>query len=708
MNDPIIKDYFSEGGTLDKSLPFYEYRHEQLVMAEHVYDTFLKKGILIAEAKTGTGKTLAYLIPAVLSRKKTVISTGTKNLQEQIFKKDIPFLKETLGMHFDAACMKGRANYICLKKLKIFKKQGSFEFEEDVKHFNKVLAWISETATGDIEELTDIPENSPFFRQITSTSEQCTGQKCPNVKECFITRMKEHSLKADIIIINHHLFFADLVVKENSDQFVIVPHYKALVFDEAHQIEDTASSYFGVVMSSYRFEELVRDTKFFMSTNTMVDAILNDILDRLTRDATKLFNIFSKFTRSGGSTYKLAKIMSTKEESIEKSRTKLFDSIDLFVAHLETIKKLPEDLNNCLRRAEATKAELFFVTDMSDLNYVYYCETRGKGTFLKASPIDVSSTLKSALFEKQDTIVMTSATLATDNCFTYIKERVGLTGKIGGNPSADSNIPEENGIEYVYEDINEHNVGASVPGFRDVTNPVGSQALPGGLSETLIEELILESPFDYESRALYYLPLIKNDPSSEKFADEAAEKILKLIQVTGGRTFALFTSIRNMRKVYELISAKIEQNTFMQGDMPKSALLKEFISDKTSVLFATMSFWGGVDVQGDSLVSVIIDKLPFSSPYEPLNESKINLIKQKGGNPFFDFQVPQAIITLKQGLGRLIRKKDDYGILTILDRRLRSKGYGRKFIDSIPKAKTTREINDVEKFLKQFTSEDKE
>ena len=651
MEQPGIKDFFREDGILSESLPYFEYRHEQLVMAEHVYDTFLNRGLLIAEAQTGTGKTLAYLIPAVLSGKKTVISTGTKNLQEQVFKKDVPFLREKLGIDFKASCMKGRANYICLKKYKQFSKQGSFEFKRDVKHFSKVSDWLKKTASGDIEELTDVPENVSFFKYITSSSEHCSGQKCADFKECFITRMKERSLEADVIIINHHLFFADLVVKESSNMYV-VPHYQAIVFDEAHQLEDTASSYFGIGVSNYKIEELARDTKFAMSAEKVVDDRLASSLDELVNNGSQFFMPFRDFSKGNDTAFKLSAAMNYKKEAIEQALVKLYNSFDITISHLEVMKGKKDDMQNCLHRAKAMKDELAFIMDMSDENYVYWCENRKRATFIKATPIDVSETLRETLFNKQGVIVLTSATLAADNGFTYIKERLGIP------------VPEEGVIQ-----LNEP------------------------------DELILPSPFDYENHALYYLPRMKNEPASPGFAGECAANMLNLILACGGRTFALFTSNKNMRAVHKLISDKIPHKTFMQGDMPKSAILKEFIEDRSSVLFATMSFWEGVDVQGDALICVIIDKLPFASPGDPLIEAKINLIRKKGGNPFFDLQVPQAIITLKQGLGRLIRKKDDYGILSILDKRLRTKGYGRKFIKSIPKARVTAKVEEVKEFL---------
>jgi ATP-dependent DNA helicase DinG len=656
MRDLTIKEYFSEDGPLKATLPYFEYRKEQVIMAEHVYDTFMRRGILIAEAQTGTGKTLAYLIPAVLSGRKTVVSTGTKNLQEQIFKKDIPFLKDKLGLKFSAACMKGRANYICLKKYRHFSKQGTFEFKSDVEHFHNIGKWLTATGTGDIEELTGIPDNAPFFKNITSSSEQCSGQKCPNVKECFITKMKERSIKADIIIINHHLFFADLAVKESSDQFVVVPHYHSLVFDEAHQLEDTASSYFGITVSNYKLEELIRDLNFAVSTEKIADERLPPITDKFLADSAKFFNIFKRFSKNDETTFKLATLMKYKEAAAIEALMNLYSSFDHLAAHLDLMQNKSDDILNIIRRAKDIKAQLEFIMETADNNYVYWCETRGKGTFLKANPIDVSYTLKETLFKKQDSIVLTSATLAADNGFTYIKERLGIQST---TPDEEAELP--------------------VP-----------------------DELILPSPFDFENNALHYLPVIKNEPSAPGFMKESAQHILELIKVCGGRTFVLFTSLRNMRGVHDLIAGEIPYTTLMQGEMPKSAILEEFKGDTTSVLFATMSFWGGVDVQGESLISVIIDKLPFASPGDPLVEAKINLIRENNGNPFFDFQVPQAVITLKQGLGRLIRKKDDYGILTILDKRLRTKGYGKKFIKSLPKAKISSKISDVEDFLKKF------
>ncbi len=663
MKRLVIEDYFMKDGVLKKTLAYFEYRREQLVMAKRVYSAFEKGGLLIVEAQTGTGKTLAYLIPAILSGKKTVISTGTKNLQEQIFKKDIPFLQKELGLNFRASCMKGSANYICYKKFKYFMKQGSFEFKREFRYFGKVVDWLETTDSGDIEELTDIPEKLSFIRQITSSSEQCTGQKCPNFKECFITRMRERSLAADIIIINHHLFFADLAVKEKSAMFV-VPHYQAVIFDEAHQLEDTASSYFGVSTSNYKVDELSRDIKFAMSAQSIADKRLTDILSELVQRGTEFFNQFSGFARFDKVTFKLKDLLRANRQPVFHALEKLLTSLDILISHIQVMNDKKDDMLNCLHRAKECKDELMFVMDMSDDNYVYWCEVRRRGSFVKATPIDVSGILEEALFNKQERIVLTSATLAADNGFEYIKERLGITrhGAQGEDAVVDDNRCAQ-------------------------------------------DELILPSPFDFSNRALCYLPRVKCEPNAPGFARESAGHILELITACRGRTFALFTSNRNMNEVYGLIKDKIPFRTFIQGEKPKSTILKEFIKDKSSVLFATMSFWEGVDVQGDALVCVIIDKLPFASPGDPLVEAKINLIKHAGGNPFFDFQLPQAVITLKQGLGRLIRKTDDYGILCILDKRLVTKGYGRKFKASIPNARTTSDIRQVTEFLTKIQSQ---
>ena len=363
---------------------------------------------------------------------------------------------------------------------------------------------------------------------------------------------------------------------------------------------------------------------------------------------------FRDLSKGNDTPFKLSAVMKYKKEAVEQALIRLYNSFDITISHLEVMKDKKDDMQNCLKRAKAMKDELAFVMDMSDENFVYWCETRKIATFIKATPIDVSTVLRDTVFNKQDIIVLTSATLAADNGFTYIKERLGIP------------IPEEDVIQLIEPD-----------------------------------ELILPSPFDFENHALYYLPHMKHEPASPGFVDECAANMLDLIMACGGRTFALFTSNKNMRAVHRLINDKIPHKTFMQGEMPKSAILKGFIEHRSSVLFPTMSFWEGGDVQGDALVCVIIDKLPFASPGDPLIEAKINLIRKKGGNPFFDLQVPQAVITLKQGLGRLIRKKDDYGILSILDKRLRTKGYGRKFIKSIPKARVSTDINEVKDMLKR-------
>jgi ATP-dependent DNA helicase DinG len=659
MEEDLIQKIFGEEGLVSRHHEHYEYRPGQIEMAEAVAKAFEEKKHLIVEAGTGTGKTLAYLIPAVAAalgnKKRIIISTGTKNLQEQLMKKDIPFLQEILPKKFSAEYMKGRSNYACLYRIAKAENQPILEGLDEMDHFEEVRHWAKETTVGDRSELVNLPENISFWSRINAKSETCIGQKCPEFEPCFITRMRERADGADVIIVNHHLFFADLNVRGNQYGRVI-PDYGAVIFDEAHLIEDIAADYFGFQVSSFQIDELARDTDQLPITDSIVTR-------DLTKHAAKILGLseqfWVRFTQARGQDGRyplLPEAFNDRNRDGEKEPSPLGDAyfaLDGALQRLETAidaysEKMPE-AESLVRRIRQTRFDLDFIVTQAESNYVYWLEKRGKGMFLRASPIDVSQLLREKLFEKVDTCILTSATLAANGKFDFIRERLGLEK-----------------------------------------------------SKTTV--LLAPSAFDYESQALIYLPRAMPDPRSFEFTQMAAGEIVKLLQATEGRAFVLATSNASMNALYELVSARVNYPCFVQGSMSKTGILERFRNTPNAVLFATSSFWQGVDVRGEQLSCVIIDKLPFAVPSDPIVAARTKFIDENGGRSFFEYSIPQAVISLKQGVGRLIRSTTDKGVIAILDPRLRTKGYGRDFLNSLPRMRITSDIKDVERMFTQTSS----
>jgi ATP-dependent DNA helicase DinG len=643
---PSLHQFFAPGGTLAQAHPAYEFRKGQLQMAEAVERALAEKRHLIVEAGTGTGKTLAYLLPVILSGKRVIISTGTKNLQEQLFYKDIPFLEDILGK-LNVSYMKGRNNYLCRQKLYDLTDQPILSGLEEIDQYKKIAAWEKQTETGDRAELSELPEASPLWPKLDARTEACTGEKCQQFQRCFITEMRRRALESDIIIVNHHLFFADLAIRQQTEgtgAAGILPEFSAVIFDEAHELEDVAGSYFGVTVSNLRFDDLARDTEITLRMKNALPAAVIQACANLRERSQFFFALLPQ----GDSRFAFTSRAEFMEENGDEFLS-VMNAITRLISELEVIPQKPEEAFNLIRRANELQMQLQFIMESQDKNTVFWIERRGGGfrggkqnVFLQATPIDVSQLLKQTLFENVETAVLTSATLAVSGAFDYVRRRVGL----------------------------EH-----------------------------AREMVVPAHFDYSQQALLYVPPDMPDPRAESFSRLAADKIRRVLECSQGRAFCLFTSYNLMNDVYERLLGELDYPMLLQGSAPKNALLDEFRITPNAVLFGTSSFWQGVDVQGEQLSCVIIDRLPFMVPNDPVVAARINAINSDGGNAFFDYQVPAAVITLKQGFGRLIRSLKDRGVLVLLDNRIRTQRYGKVFLDSLPNYKRSTDLADVEFFF---------
>jgi ATP-dependent DNA helicase DinG len=605
-------------------------------MAEAVESALRDRKHLIVEAGTGTGKTLAYLVPAILSGRRIVVSTGTKNLQEQLFFKDIPFLQRHFPRPLQVCYMKGRGNFACRQKIYDADKEQVLAGLEELADFQVIREWEKTTEFGDRAEIKTLPEQSSAWAKIDARREMCTGQKCQQFERCFITLMHQRAAESDIIIVNHHLFFADLALRDE-EHGGILPEYHAVVFDEAHEMEDVAGQYFGVSISNYRFQELTRDIAAIARQKNFVSPQLDNTLASLDQASSYFFSLFGIGEGRTGFVGREAFL-----ENNEDRYQDVLRGLGLAASHLKLLDKPPEEVDPLLRRTQELSDGLKFLLESTDREYVYWIERRGRGCFLQATPIDVSSLLSERLFNNVETAILTSATLAVGGGFDFTRRRLG--------------------VEYA-------------------------------------RTLIVPGHFDYQNQAMLYVPQHLPDPRDPAFTKSAAQEIISILQLSRGRAFVLFTSYSQMRLIYDRVSLEIEYPTLMQGTGPRSALLEEFRNTPNCVLFATSSFWQGVDVPGDQLSCVIIDKLPFAVPSDPVVEARIHNIREQGGNPFYEYQIPQAALALKQGFGRLIRSRSDRGVLVLLDNRITKQRYGQVFFDSLPDYRFTAKIADVEKFF---------
>lgn len=645
---------FGPDGVISRFHDQYEHRLGQIEMAAAISRAFADKKHLIVEAGTGTGKTLAYLVPAIeeaiARNKRIIVSTGTKNLQEQLMEKDIPFLQRVFPKKFTAAYMKGRSNYACLYRLSKSDDQPVLDGIDEIDHFREVREWARSSPTGDRAELTYLPENLPFWSRVNAKSETCIGQKCPDFEPCYITRMRGRAEAAEIVVVNHHLFFADLSVRGN--QFgKVIPDYGAVIFDEAHLIEDIAADYFGCQVSNYQLDELVRDADRLPIPDAISNSAIMRSCARVSGFAEQFWLQFrqgrgmeGRFSLEENTAVDFREGGETRSSPVGEAFHALDDALKGLDAEIDVYSaKIPE-AESLVRRIRQARFDLAFIVGQRDGNFVYWLERRGRGVFLQASPVDVSTLLNEKLFDKVETCILTSATLSANSSFNFIRDRLGLSA---------------------------------------------------GTTNTLIAP----SSFDYEDQAILYLPIAMPDPRAPEFTPMAATEIVRILAATRGHAFVLCTSNQSMTALYELVRSRIDYPCLVQGSMSKAGLLDRFRATPNAVLFATQSFWQGVDVRGEQLSCVIIDKLPFAVPSDPLVAARSRFIDENGGRSFIDYSVPQAIIALKQGIGRLIRSRTDRGVIAVLDPRLRTKGYGRDFLASLPRMRITGELDDVVEFF---------
>jgi ATP-dependent DNA helicase DinG len=633
-------DIFGPGGVLSKRHPGYEFRRSQLEMAELVDNAFQKHQHALIEAGTGTGKTLAYLIPAIQSGRRVVISTATKSLQEQLFTKDVPFLQKYFAPDLKVALMKGRNNFLCRQKVHLMEGQPVLKGMDEIDWFSQIRDWEKLTETGDRAELTFLPDDAELWNRIDARSDTCTSQKCPEFANCFITGMHQRAQEADLIIVNHHLFFADLAIRQD-DFGSILPEYAAVIFDEAHEIEDVASDYFGRAVSSYKLDELARDAEQTLRLLQVSAPTVRRSVTQLRERAHTFFDAFP--AREGRYPFE----PSERAGFLEQNR-EAYDSLAMGLKRIEielaALTTKPDEVINIARRAADVRRELAFLLESDEHNYVYWFERRGKGVFLAATPIDVSEILREKLFDQFDTVVLTSATLAVAGHFDFLKQRLGLQA---------------------------------------------------------VAERVLPHEFDFREQALLYLPEALPDVRHASFPVQAAEEIARLLEITEGRAFCLFTSYVQMRDAFERVRSKVGFPLLLQGTAPRSVLLERFKTTPNAVLFATASFWQGVDVPGEQLSCVIIDRLPFAVPSDPIVAARVRALKEDGRDAFAEYQVPEAVLALKQGFGRLIRSRSDRGILAILDTRIQRMRYGKIFLESLPDYTTTQDLAVVARFMEK-------
>jgi ATP-dependent DNA helicase DinG len=629
------QNIFSQTGPLCSKISNFQSRPEQQKMAQAIENAFVSSQKLIIEAGTGTGKTFAYLVPTFLSDQKIIISTGTKNLQSQLYEKDIPLIQQALQSTKKIVLLKGRANYLCLYRLHRNLHEGLFFSKQVIDELEQIRDWSTTIQTGDLAELSHIPENSTVWPYVTSHNDNCLGSDCPFFEKCYVMKARHEAQTAHILVINHHLFMADLILKEEGFDDLL-PGANIVIFDEAHQLPQTATQFFGMRISSYQITELANDIRHeylftardIQELETFSENLQRSVLDcRLSFDEEPHKGTWHEITNHP------ERIL-----AIEN----LISQLDVTNQHLSDVITRSKGLENCWRRSLEIAAQLKLLMQNKTQNTIRWFETFSKSFMFHITPLDMSELFKTAMQRYKGSWIFTSATITADNHFTYFSENLGL---------------------------------------QDAKN------------------LQLDSPFHYEKQTLLYIPPNLPYPNNPAYTKATVNAMIPVFNASKGRAFFLFTSFRALHEAYELLTKRVHYPLLVQGSLPKPILLDKFRLYGNAILLGTHSFWEGVDVRGETLSCVIIDRLPFSSPDEPILKARIENLRQQGKDPFSEYQLPQAVVSLKQGIGRLIRDQNDTGLLVVCDPRILTRPYGKIFLDSLPKMPVTRRSNDIVKFF---------
>jgi len=631
---PIPSEILAADGPIARHVAGFAPRPQQQAMADAVASALEENGVLVAEAGTGTGKTFAYLVPALLSGKKVIISTGTKNLQDQLYHRDLPVVRKALGVPVASALLKGRANYLCRHRLELAEQRaaGSRQLQDALV---RVRAWAGRTRSGDISGLSEVPEDAPVWPLATSTADNCLGQECPHWSDCFLVKARRNAQAADILVVNHHLLFADMALRDEGFGEVL-PGAHALILDEAHQLPEVASNFFGLSLGSRQLLELANDTVTEQVREAGDMASLRDAADAVQTAARDLRLALGKKPRRGAWHQVAA------EDGVKQAMERVECALAELEQALAPAAERGKGLDSCWRRTTAFAERLALLKEAASDSYVHWFETFATSFALHLTPMDISEPFRTRMDEYRAAWVFTSATLAVDDGFEHFTGRLGLAGA---------------------------------------------------------DTARWDSPFDFARQALFYIPEqlpLPSDPGHTVAVVAAARPILEASQ---GRAFLLFTSHRALQQAAALLEDTLDYPLLVQGSMPRAELLERFRELGNAVLLGTGSFWEGVDVRGEALSCVIIDKLPFAAPDDPVLQARIQSLREQGGNPFMEYQLPNAVIALKQGVGRLIRDVNDRGVLALCDPRILTHSYGRVFRNSLPPMPLTRSLDDVRRFF---------
>ncbi|NOT13402.1 MAG: ATP-dependent DNA helicase [Methylococcaceae bacterium] len=637
MNE--LESVFSLEGALAAVIPGYQPRLAQIEMASAIARAIDENQHLIAEAGTGTGKTFAYLIPAILSGKKVIISTGTKNLQDQLFNKDLPVIRKAMKMPFIAALLKGRSNYCCTYRLQNAVNSPLGFIKEEAMALAKIKSWSQRTKTGDIAEMSEVAEADPVWYQATSSVENCLGQDCPDYADCFLVKARKNAQECEILVVNHHLLCADWSIRDGGFG-ELLPKAEVVIIDEAHQLAETASDFLGITVGARQLNDLAQDTliEYFKDATDL--PALRSACEDLEHEVKDLRLAFGIELRRGEwreieNNPKLAAGLNAIKDQLQRLNEQLL------VASVKT-----KGLESCFKRSDELALQLKIIMDNSSGRWIRWFETHKKTFTLSRTPLDIASEFHSFMEQQKATWIFTSATLSVSNTFDHFANNLGLR-----NAASES----------------------------------------------------WGSPFDYANQSLFYHPKGLPKPNDPDFIPVIVEFAIPVLQASKGRAFFLFTSHRALKQAADILKDKLDYPLLIQGSRPKNRLLEQFKQAGNAVLLGTSSFWEGVDVRGEALSCVIIDKLPFASPGDPVLKARMEAMTQQGRNPFFEYQLPAAVIALRQGIGRLIRDVTDRGVLMVCDPRLLKRAYGQIFLDSVPAMKRTRDIADVQAFFQEDT-----